>query len=160
MDQIKKICKWFEEFKPLVQFGMIIVAVILFSYGVYTLRSWWIDRSPVVEFFGGEISATAARHHELLIAYLYVRKILDCPGVTQRRLTGECGELVLSETETYLPPGFTGRVTLPFQVPPEAIPGQCAFMVHTWFICNPFDLVRGRHYFSQPISFKVLRYDE
>lgn len=63
MDQIKKICKWFEEFKPLVQFGMIIVAVILFSYGVYTLRSWWIDRSPVVEFL---VEKLAQRRHGIM----------------------------------------------------------------------------------------------
>lgn len=160
MGQIKKICRWCEELRPLVSFGMSVVAVILFAYGVYTLRSWWIDRNPVVEFFGGEISESVVRPNDLLVIYLNIRKLRDCPGVSQRRLTGECGEHILSETATYLSAGFVGRVTLPFQVPSEAIPGQCAFIVHTWYVCNPFDLIRDRHYVSTPIPFKILRYNE
>jgi len=160
MDQIKKVCQWCEEFRPLAIFGVSLFCIAIFSYGVYTIRSWWVDKSPVVEFFGGEVSAAVVRPSDMLIVYLNVRKLRDCPGVVQRRLTGECGEHLLSEATTYLSSGFAGRVTLPFQVPVEAIPGQCAFTVHTWFICNPFDLIRDRHYASTPIFFKVLRYDE
>lgn len=137
------------------------VLVILFvAYGVYSLHSWSLDTQPVVEFTHGEISATEARPNDLLIVYLNVRKSQDCPGISQRRLTGECGEHILSESMTYRPGGFVGRVMLTFQVPEAAIPGPCAFQVHTWFVCNPFDLWHGRHYESKPIPFKVLRYDE
>lgn len=160
MGSVRKVCVWCEELRPLAQFGMGIVAVILFSYGVYTLRSWWTDTQPVVEFLGGEISATTARPDDLLIVYLHVRKLRDCPGISQRRLTGDCGEHLLSEAATFRPAGYVGRMTIPFQVPNEVIPGQCAFIAHAWFICNPFDFIRDRHYASPPIAFRVARYDE
>jgi hypothetical protein len=160
MGTVKRICTWCEELRPLAQFGMGLIAVGLFLYGVYTLRLWWTDTAPVIEYFGGEITPLVARPDEFMIVYLNIRKLRDCPGVVQRRLTGDCGEHRLSETATYLHAGFSGRITLPFQVPPQAIPGQCAFQVHTWFICNPFDFMRDRHYASPSIAFRVLRYDE
>lgn len=160
MDAIKKACVWCEQFRPLVTAGLSAAAIALFGYGAWTTWQWIEDDQPVVEFIGGEIVPAVARPDHLMIAYLHVRKLRDCPGVTQRRLSGECGEHRLSETATYLPEGFVGRVTLPFQVPPQVIPGECAFVVHAWFVCNPMDLWRDRHYESPPIPFKVLRYDE
>ncbi len=136
------------------------LAVGLFAYGAYTIRSWIQDTSPAIEYLKGEISAPVARPDDLMIAYLDIRKLKNCSGVVQRRLTGDCGEHLLSETAAYLPEGFVGRVTLSFQVPATVIPGDCAFVVHSWFVCNPIDLFRDRHYQSQPIPFRVLRYDE
>ena len=160
MDALEKACKWCDHMRPLALFGMSLVSLALFLYGAHTLRSWYLDTDPVAEFLGGEISATLARPDDLLIVYLHVKKFRECAGVSQRRLTGECGEHVLSEAATYRPAGFSGRITLPFQVPNEVIPGHCAFQVHAWFICNPFDFLRDRHYASPPIAFRVLRYDE
>lgn len=160
MDAIKKACVWCEKMRPLATVIITACAFGLFTYGAYTVRSWIQDDSPVLEYIGGEISAPTARPDDLLIVYLNIRKHKDCPGVVQRRLTGNCGEHQLSETATYLPQGFMGRVTLNFQVPSFVIPGDCAFVVHTWFVCNPIDLFRDRHYHSQPIPFRVLRYDE
>lgn len=160
MDAIKKVCAWCEQLRPLVTALLTVAAIALFGYGAWTTWTWWTDDQPVVEYLGGEISQPIVRPDDLVIAYLNIRKLRDCPGVTQRRLKGSCGEHRLSETATYLPEGFMGRITLPFQVPPHVIPGDCAFVVHTWFICNPFDLWRDRHYESPPIPFRVLRYDE
>jgi hypothetical protein len=160
MDAIKDACAWCDRMRPLATVIITACAFALFAYGAYTVRSWIQDDSPVVEFIGGEISAKTARPDDLMIVYLNVRKLKDCPGVVQRRLTGDCGEHWLSETATYLPEGFVGRVTLPFQVPAFAIPGDCGFVVHSWFFCNPVDFIRDRHYQSPPIPFRVLRYDE
>lgn len=160
MDQIKKMCHWCEELRPLATFVLSIIALSFFMYGVFTLWIWYKDTQPVVEFSSGEISAKVARPDDLLIVYLNVIKYKDCPGISQRRLTGDCGEHVLSEAATYRPAGFSGRIMLTFQVPQEVIPGNCAFQTHAWFVCNPFDFIRDRHYSSQPISFKVLKYDE
>ena len=160
MDAIKRACLWCDRMRPLAMAMITAAAFGLFAYGAYTIRSWIQDESPVVEFIGGEISAPTARPDDLLIVYLSLRKHKECPGIVQRRLTGDCGEHQLSETETYLPGGFMGRVTMPFQIPSFVIPGNCAFVVHAWFFCNPIDLFRDRHYRSQPIPFRVLRYDE
>jgi hypothetical protein len=160
MGAVKWACKWCEELRPLATFGISLFCIALFAYGLYTLRLWWTDNAPVVEFFGGEISAPTTRPEDMVVVYLHVRKFRDCPGFSQRRLTGDCGEHLLSEAATYRPGGFVGRVTLPFQVPHEVIPGDCAFQTHVWFVCNPIDLWRERHYASAPIPFKVLRHDE
>jgi hypothetical protein len=160
MDAINKACAWCDKMRPLAMICITVAAAGLFAYGAYTIRSWIQDEDPVVEYLGGEISAPIARPDDLMIVYLNVRKLKDCPGVVQRRLTGECGEHRLSETAAYLPEGFMGRVTLPFQVPPMVIPGDCAFVAHTWFFCNPVDFMRDRHYQSPPIPFRVLRYDQ
>jgi len=160
MVQVNKVCSWCERLRPLAQFVLGLFALTLSLYGIYTIFLWYSDINPVMQYLGGDITPKVARPDEFMIAYLDIKKLRDCPGTVQRRLTGECGEHKLSATPSYLAAGFSGRITLPFQVPQHAIPGACAFQAHSWFVCNPFDLWNKRHYVSAPIPFKVLRYDE
>ena len=144
---------------------IILVATLLFmAWGVWgwkEIMNWYDDTLPAVEFGQGEVSQSTAHPSEVIIVYQPVTKLRDCEGVIQRIITGSCGHFVVHEQPSSLPEGFSGRVTIPVQVPHEAIPGECGFQAHARYYCNPFDWFLQRQTFTSPIiPFTVRDYDQ
>jgi hypothetical protein len=139
-------CDFCHRARPIVLLFLYITILCLSGYGMYSLRMWWTDDAPAVEFGQGDVTPLAARPGEVLI---------------HRVVTGDCGHLVISEKKSTLPAGFSGRLTIPVQLPQEAIPGSCGFRVHARYFCNPFDWVLQRQVFVSPvIPFEVKGYEQ
>lgn len=137
------------------------LVLILSLYGFYTLYDWWQDTSPVVAYGAGEITPLEPHPGDKMLAYLDVQKLRDCDGEVRRVVTGDCGHHVLSEVRSSLVQGFNGRLAYPFQLPIEAIPGQCMFKLYARYWCNPFDLIMNRQVYQSPgIPFRVKGWKE
>lgn len=165
---VTKVVDWFSEtcdlcskMRPIVALLLYMIVIGFSFYGMYLLRAWWKDSAPAVVFNGGEITPKVVRPGDKMLVHLNISKLRSCNGEVFRVVTGECGHHVLSKVETTLVQGFSGRVTLPFQLPHEAIPGACGFKVYARYTCNPFDWVLQRQVFeSDLIPFTVVGYDQ
>lgn len=165
---VTKVTDWFSEIsnlcikmRPIVVLFLYLVILGFSFYGIYLLQTWWKDDAPAVVFNGGNITPTKVRPGDKMLVHLNVKKLRSCDGEVFRILTGECGHHILSKVETTLVKGFSGRVTLPFQLPYEAIPGHCGFKVYVKYYCNPFDLMLHRQIFeSDLIPFEVVDYTQ
>ena len=152
-----RFCRWIER---LISVGLRLLILGLSLYGGYLILDWIEDTSPVVIFEMGEVSPAAGRPGDTLIFYQPIRKIRTCWGEVRRILIGDCGMFLISESPSWLPAPWHGRLTYAVQIPSEAIPGPCGFQVIGRFICNPLDLMaKPRLAMSKPIPFQVLRYD-
>ncbi len=153
-----RFCHWIDR---LISVGLRLLILGLSIYGGYLVLYWVEDTSPVVIFDLGEVTPSTGRPNEVLIFYQPIRKERNCWGVVRRVLVGDCGLFVISESPSWLPAPWHGRLTYAVQIPPEAIPGPCGFQVIGRFVCNPLDLVaKPRLVASTPIQFQVLRYDQ
>lgn len=153
-----QICQVIRRLMGLV-FSLFVIGLSM--YGTYQLYDWWNDNSPTIVFHGGEIIPTEAHPGERLIAHLNVQKLRNCDGEIRRIVAGECGYHVVSEVKSTLVQGFNGQLTYAFQLPFEAIPGQCSFRVYARYWCNPFDLILNRQVFESPaIPFTVKGWKE
>lgn len=168
VQRIKELTNWWNttcdfctKTRPVVMFAFYTIGLLLASYGAYQLYFWWSDDQPAVEFSQGIITPKEARPGELLIVHQPVKKLRDCKGEVHRVITGDCGHLVVWNGHTSLKAGFNGRLTIPFQVPQEAIPGDCGFRVYARYWCNPFDVFLNRQVWESPlIPFEVKAYDD
>ena len=145
----------------------LIVAVLTMAFlawgfwGWREIAAWHEDNAPVMSFGQGTASDTIVRPNDVIIIYQPIKKLRDCEGVIQRIMTGECGRIVVSETRSTVIAGFEGRITIPFQIPHEAIPGPCGFQVRAKYNCNPFDQLLQRQVFVSPIiPFTVKEYGQ
>jgi hypothetical protein len=135
--------------------------VLLSIFGCYTILYWINDTSPVIIFDMGEVTPPAGRPNEVIVFYQPIHKNRTCWGMVRRILIGDCGLFIISESPSWLPAPWYGRLTYAVQIPPEAIPGPCGFQVIGRFVCNPLDLMaKPRLVASTPIPFQVLRYDQ
>jgi len=165
---VTKVTNWLNEscdlctkVRPIFMLLFYIVVSCFSVYGMYLLQDWWKDNSPAVSFGQGDITPTIVRPGDKMLVHLTVNKLRNCDGEVFRVVTGECGHHVLAHVEATLDKGFSGRVTLPFQLPHEAIPGDCGFRVHARYNCNPFDWIMQRQVFvSDLIPFKVVGYSD
>lgn len=138
-----------------------LVFVLWGMWGWREVASWYEDDAPVMAFGQGEAAQSIGYPSEVIVFYQPIRKFRDCEGEIQRVVTGACGHIVVSETHSTLKAGFEGRLTLPIQIPYEAIPGPCGFQVHARYNCNPFDRLLQRQVFVSPIiPFTVREYDQ
>lgn len=131
------------------------------AWGWREIARWYEDDAPVMSFGPGEAAQPAGYPSEVIVFYQTVKKLRDCEGTIQRVMTGDCGHIVVSESHSTLKAGFEGRLTLPIQIPYEAIPGPCGFQVHARYTCNPFDSLLQRQVFVSPvIPFQVREFDQ
>lgn len=135
---------------------------ILFALtGGYIVMDWITDDDSIVRFKMGEVSPSTGRPGDVLVFYQPLYKDRNCWGVVRRILIGQCGLFIISESPTWIPAPWAGRLTYAVQIPQEAIPGPCGFQVIGRFFCNPLDFVgQPRRVASAPIQFQVLRYDQ
>jgi hypothetical protein len=153
-----RFCQWIDH---IVGFSLRLLVLGLSIYGGYLLLYWIQDTSPVVIFEMGEVSPATGRPGDTLVFYQPIRKTHTCWGVVRRIMVGDCGLFIISESSTWLPAPWHGRLTYAVKIPQEAIPGPCGFQVIARFVCNPFDFVgQQRLVASTPIQFQVLRYDQ
>ena len=141
-----------------------VLTIIFVFWGVWGWRevaSWYEDTAPAISFGMGEAAQAKAYPSETIVFYQPVHKRRNCPGTIYRVVTGDCGHIVVSDKPSTLQAGFEGRLTIPVQVPYEAIPGKCGFQVNARYICNPFDYVLQRQVFTSPvIPFQVREWGE
>jgi hypothetical protein len=148
---LDEACDFCQRARPVILLFLYIAVLSLSLYGMINLWAWWKDDEPAVAFTQGEAAMPQGRPGDMMIVYQPVTKHRDCEGVIHRVMTGTCGHIVLSEKHSTLQAGFSGRLTIPFQIPHEAIPGQCGFRVHARYVCNPFDWILQRQVFVSPI---------
>lgn len=144
-------CRWCQQARWLIIAILTLLFVAWGMWGWSEVMRWYDDNAPAVIFGQGEASETAAYPSQVIIVYQPVTKLRDCEGVIQRIVTGQCGHVVVHEQPSSLVAGFSGRITIPVQVPYEAIPGQCGFQVHARYYCNPFDWLLQRQTFVSPL---------
>jgi hypothetical protein len=160
-DWLSETCDLCSRVRPVIALFLYVVVLGFSFYGMYLLQAWWKDSRPAVSFGQGEITPAIVRPGDKMLVHLTVNKLRSCDGEVHRVVTGECGHHVLSRVETTLSEGFSGRITLPFQLPHEAIPGRCGFRVYARYSCNPFDWVLQRQVFeSDLIPFQVVGYEQ
>ena len=154
-------CRFCRTIERLVSVGLRLILILLSLYGGYLILAWSNDIHAVVRFEMGEVSPSTGRPGDVLIFHQPIYKDRSCWGVVRRILIGDCGLFVISESPSWIPAPWAGRLTYAVQIPHEAIPGPCGFQVIGRFVCNPLDLVgQPRMVASTPIQFQVLRYDQ
>jgi len=150
-------CQFCQQAKWLI---VSILTLVFVAWGVWGWREvsiWYEDTAPAVEFSQGTVADNdLAYPSEVIVFYQPVKKLRNCDGMIHRVVTGQCGYFVISDKHSTLEAGFEGRLTIPVQVPYEAIPGQCVFQIHARYYCNPFDFLLQRQVFVSPaIPFTV-----
>lgn len=155
-------CKYCQQARWLILAFFTCTFILWGLWGWREIITWYEDVSPVMEFGQGEAVQLDARPGEVIIFYQSIKKFRNCEGIIQRVMTGPCGHIVISESHSTLPAGFEGRITIPVQIPQEAIPGNCGFQVQARYACNPVDqILQRRQLFISPIiAFTVREYDQ
>lgn len=154
-------CRWCQQARWLIALILTLVFVLWGTWGWREIARWYEDTAPVMSFGPGEAVQTHGYPSEVMVFYQSVKKFRDCEGEARYIVNGDCGHIVVRTQPATLKAGFEGRLTIPIQIPYEAIPGPCGFQIHTTYNCNPFDRILQRQVFSSPvIPFTVREYDQ
>jgi len=154
-------CRWCQQARWLIALVFTLVFVLWGTWGWREIARWYEDIAPVMSFGPGEAVQTHGYPSEVMVFYQSVKKFRDCEGEARYIVTGDCGHIVVRTQPATLKAGFEGRLTIPIQIPYEAIPGPCGFQIQTRYSCNPFDRILQRQVFVSPvIPFTVWEYDQ
>lgn len=154
-------CRFCQQARWLIVSILTLVFVLWGIWGWREVANWYEDNSPVMAFGNGEAAQSHAYPSEVIVFYQNVKKFRSCEGEAHYVVTGQCGHIVVRTQPATLSAGFEGRLTLPIQIPYEAIPGPCGFQIHVQYQCNPFDWILQRQVFeSKVIPFTVREYDQ
>lgn len=154
-------CRRCQQARWLIALVFTLVFVLWGTWGWQEIAHWYEDTAPVMSFGSGESVQTHGYPSEVMVFYQSVKKYRDCEGEARYIVTGACGYIVVRSQPATLKAGFEGRLTIPIQIPYEAIPGPCGFQIQTRYSCNPFDRILQRQVFVSPvIPFTVREYDQ